>query len=51
MGLGRAELGGEGLVLGSQEQRGAVIGPNSFLVLFKLVSFVTQHNKIIFLKS
>lgn len=26
-------------------------GPNSFLFLFKLVSFVTRCNKIIFLKS
>lgn len=52
VGPGRAELCGEGLVLGSKEQCGGCYqGPNSFLFLFKPVSFVTQHNKIIFLKS
>lgn len=52
VGPGRAELCGAGLVLGSEERCGGCSqGPNSFLFLFKPVSFVTQHNKVLFLKS
>lgn len=50
-GTGRVVLCREGLVPGEVRGGGGYQGPDSFLFLFKLVSFVTRHNKIIFLKS